>query len=399
MRAIKDSVIYLAGELTSRAMPFLLLPYLARKLGVDGFGELSYYQTFLALFGIVIGLSQEGAIARYFYFYGKRSMGLVLNIGYFYSSVIALGIFFVSWLLQSHILMILTVCALFQSFLSVQLSIRQCQKQAFSYIYIQLCYAFLSAILTIAMLEYFSEDLIVKRFWAIVVANVSTTGLAYMVYIRSLPRKSFSFLQYKRAFLYVIGFGFPLLFHHISLFLRGQLDRIFIYHQFSEVELGLYAMGAQIAAILLIMLQAINKALIPYFYEGLKMGSLNISDIHKCAFLSLFIVPFPAIVIWGIPEEWLTWLLGEEFIGTKYYIVFFFFSTMLTMPYLILVNYLFYYGENKLISFCSIFSTLVYILILFSIDYVENIPYASVGSAVTILVILYFITLRVSKAK
>ena len=81
MKALKDSAIYLIGELTSRAMPFLLLPYLSRKLGPEGFGELAYYQTFLVLFFLIVGLSQEGAVTRYFYVYGKRSLNLVVNTG------------------------------------------------------------------------------------------------------------------------------------------------------------------------------------------------------------------------------------------------------------------------------------------------------------------------------
>ena len=72
MRILKDSFIYLIGELINKALPFLLMPYLTRKLGPEGFGELSYYLTILALFSIFIGLSQEGAVTRYFYFYGNK---------------------------------------------------------------------------------------------------------------------------------------------------------------------------------------------------------------------------------------------------------------------------------------------------------------------------------------
>ncbi|HHF3653343.1 TPA: flippase, partial [Haemophilus influenzae] len=43
MKVFKDSVIYLVGELSSKLVPFLLLPYLSRKLGVEGYGSLSYY--------------------------------------------------------------------------------------------------------------------------------------------------------------------------------------------------------------------------------------------------------------------------------------------------------------------------------------------------------------------
>ena len=39
MSLIKDSSIYLIGELSAKCVPFLLLPYLSRKLGVEGFGS------------------------------------------------------------------------------------------------------------------------------------------------------------------------------------------------------------------------------------------------------------------------------------------------------------------------------------------------------------------------
>ena len=41
MKILKDSAVYLLGELFAKALPFLLLPYLTRKLGAAGFGELS----------------------------------------------------------------------------------------------------------------------------------------------------------------------------------------------------------------------------------------------------------------------------------------------------------------------------------------------------------------------
>ena len=85
MRIFKDSFIYLIGELFAKSLPFLMLPYLTRKLGVEGFGELSYYLTILALLGIFIGLSQEGAITRYFYFYGNKAIDLIVRAGYLYN--------------------------------------------------------------------------------------------------------------------------------------------------------------------------------------------------------------------------------------------------------------------------------------------------------------------------
>ena len=399
MSLIKDSSIYLIGELSAKCVPFLLLPYLSRKLGVEGFGELSYYQTFLALFVIFIGLSQDGAVARYFYVYGKRSLNLVVNTGYAYTiSIGGLGLLF-CWLMQSEIMFYLVLSAIFQVFLSVQLSIRQCQKQALPYTFIQLTSTITNALFTVLMLEFYKTELVEKRILAILFSNVLVALLAYFIYIKGAKAKKFNFAQYKTAFFYVIAFGFPMIFHHGSFFIKGQLDRVFIFHRFSEAELGLYAMGAQIASILSVFILAINKALVPYLFEKLKQGSVKLKDLHRWSLLSLLIVPIPSLFTLIVPEQWLLFFLGKHFIGVKYYIIVFLLATSLTIPYLFLVNYLFYHGKTKEISFCSVLSTMIYLGALGGLIFTDvvYIPYASVLGALGILPVLYKITKRVEK--
>ena len=85
MKLLKDSLIYLLGELAAKALPFLLLPYLTRKFGAAGYGDLSYWQTLLSLLVIVFSLSQDGALTRYFYVYGKRNLPGVMLAGYGYT--------------------------------------------------------------------------------------------------------------------------------------------------------------------------------------------------------------------------------------------------------------------------------------------------------------------------
>ncbi|HDR1240367.1 TPA: flippase [Pasteurella multocida] len=399
MKAIKDSAIYLFGELISRSVPFLLLPYLSRKLGVEGFGELSYYQTYLALFLIIVGLSQEGAIARFFYVYGKRALNLVVNAGYAYTLFIGSVILAFCLFFKAEMLAYLALSAIFQSFLAVQLSVRQCQKQAVVYSVIQFLSASLSAGITVFMLEMYQTELVEKRILAILFSNLLVFLFAYFLYRRKARIKSFNFRQYKTALYYLLGFGLPLIFHNVSLFLRGQLDRIFIYHAFSEAELGLYAMGAQIAAIVMILIQVLNKALVPYFFEGLKQQRITLVQVQRWARYSLLLVPIPALIMWFIPEPFVVWLLGSQFVGTKYYIVLFLIATTLVVPYLILVNYLFYHGQNKSISICSVLTTLIYVISLLGLTLTEIqfVPLASIIGAVSILPVLYWMTAKVGK--
>lgn len=401
MKLIKDSAIYLIGELASRAMPFLLLPYLSRKLGVEGFGQLAYYQTYLVLFLIIVSLSQEGAIARYFYRYGKRSLSLVMHTGYAYTLVSGAIILLACWGFHSEILAYLALSAIFQSFLNVQLSVRQCQKQPIPYTLIQFGFGISSVLLTILLLELYQTALVEKRILAILFSNIFVFLLAYTLYAKKQTEKSFHWKHYKTAFFYLLGFGVPLILHNASLFLKGQLDRVFIYHTFSEIELGLYAMGAQIASIFMIILQAINKATIPYFFDGLKQKKIDIQQVHKWALLSSIMIPIPAIIVGLMPEAIIVWLLGNQFLGTKYYIVIFLVSTTLVIPYFILVNYLFFYGKNKYISLCSIISTIIYILslALLTLGEIKYVPYAGIIGSLAILPILYFMTSKVSKSQ
>lgn len=399
MKVFKDSAIYLAGELSSKLVPFLLLPYLSRKLGVEGYGSLSYYQTFLSLFLIVVSLTQEGAISRYFYFYGKRSLNLVVNTGYAYTTIIGCIILIGCWIAQSEILFYAALSSIFQSFLNVQLSVRQCQKKAWSYAFIQFSLTVTGAVFTVALLEYYQNDLVEKRILAILLSNLVVWFFSYFLYRKSTTSKKYQFKHYQSALFYILGFGLPLILHYASFFLKGQLDRIFIYHKFSETDLGLYAMGAQLALVVSIAIQALNKAIIPYFYESLKQKKLVIKQLHKWALFSFLLIPIPALIMWIIPEDVLVWILGSQFVGTKYYFILFLISTTLSIPYLILVNYLFYYGKNKLISQCSILSTVIYVASLVALTFTEikYIPYAGIIGSLSIIPILYFMTSKVSK--
>ncbi|MGX2966538.1 oligosaccharide flippase family protein [Ursidibacter sp. B-7004-1] len=397
MAVIKDSFIYLSGELISKSVPFLLLPYLSRKLGVEGYGELSYYQTFLSLFVIFIGLSQDDAVARYFYVYGRRSLNLVVNTGCAYTLCVGISMLVIFWMANSEIMAYIILTAMFQVLLSVQLSVRHCQKQAVPYTIIQLSSSLISAVITVAMLEIYQTELVEKRFIALLLANSVVVTLTYIFYNRKYKKRIYKIRNYKTAFLYFMAFGLPMLLHHGSIFIQGQLDRIFIYHQFSKSELGLYTMGVQIASILFVVILAINKALVPYLFEKLKEGVIKLKDLHKYALYSLMVVPIPSLIVLVIPERVFSWVLGGDFIGVKYYVIVFLFVTTLTIPYFFLANYLFYHGKTKQISFCSMLSTLLYFIALSGLILTEikYIPYASIIGAISILPVLYFFTKKV----
>ena len=393
MKVLKDSIIYLAGELFAKSLPFLMLPYLTRKLGPEGFGELSYYLTWLALFGIFIGLSQEGAVTRYFYFYGKKALNTVVAAGYLYNVVISAILLLGCWFFQAEIMAYIVLATMFQSFVNVQLALRQCQKQPFKYITIQIILSLTNVIFTIAALELFSEDLVAYRVLAIVVANAVTFFIASVVLGNLFSTENkLTVNRLKLSALYLFSFGVPLILHQSSFFIKGQLDRLFIYEQYSKAELGIYSAGVQVAAVLPIVLMALNKAIVPYYYQNLKEKKLSIQTIKKYTLLCMPLCIIPALIGFVLPESFYVWFLGEKYAESKYYVVMYLLGYGANLPYLMLVNYLFFHAKNKLIASVTFISSIFYVVLMgvlgrYSITYI---PYALILSNILMVFILWF---------
>lgn len=401
MRILKDSFIYLIGELINKSLPFLLLPYLTRKLGTSGFGELSYYLTILALLGIFIGLSQEGAVTRYFYFYGNKAIDLIVRAGYLYNIIFSCVCLMVAWILNSEIIAYITLIATFNSFLSVQLALRQAQKQPLPYIIIQFLSSISLVIFTVLMLEYIAGNQVVNRLLALLFSSALVFFITYFFINKKFKvKKRFSTVNYKAALLYIFSFGIPLILHQLSFFMKGQVDRIFIYKLYSATELGVYSAGVQIASVLTIFYMALNKAIIPYYYEKLKNKKLTIDKIKKYTLLSFLFIGFPAFICYLLPNKIFAWFLGEQFGEAQFYTVLFLIGYGLTLPYLILVNYLFFYGRNKLIASITFSTSAVYVALLAILSgiSIKFIPFSLILSNLLLVVVLWIIISKSQEA-
>lgn len=401
MKILKDSSLYVLGEIISKSVVFLLLPYVSRKMGVENYGELSYYETFINILLIFVLLGQDGSVSRYFYFYGKNGMNLIVKTGYAYTTATGLLLLIPCLVFELEMFAYVVISAVFRSYLSVQLSVRQCQKKAKEYTVIQLLSTLMSVVSIVFVLEFFKTDIVKYRIFGALVANMVVFFIVYVLYKKTAIQKKYTLKQYKTALMYILGFGMPLILHGLSGVLRGQIDRIFIFQYYTKADLGLYAMGANIASMLLVLIMAINKSTVPYFYEALKKNKLTLKTVHKIAVASFLVAPVPALLLYVVPENLVIWLLGKDFWGAKYYIVMFSIPAMLMVPYLVLVNYLFYYGKNHLISLSSVITTVVYVSTLLGLikTKVEYIPYASIVGALVILPVLWVMTKYIKTTK
>ena len=399
MKVYKDTMVYLFGEIASKLIPFLMLPYLTRTLGTEGFGYYSYYQGYLILGAVLMGMSQGGAITRYYYFYGNRTIGIPVISGAVISVAISSVVIICCLFLNELLLAIILSVATTQELIVAQLSLRQCQKKSAEYVGINLSVGILGAFLTILFFSAFGDEYIYV-FLATLFGNIFV--LTFLLFKVAGFKCKINKRKLSLGIRYVFFLGVPLIPHQISIFAKGQADKFFIYNFFGPDSLGVYSAAFQVSSVLSVIIIALNKATLPYFYEGLKSGKLSKSIMLNYSYATL-LLPFVVFICSIlVPETIFLFILGDGFGGAKEFFSIFSAGITLMVPYLIVVNYLFYYGKMKVISFATIIGTIFYVLYLYFASQI-SIKAVSIGSAlyqvIPIFIFIFYIRRNNSEIK
>lgn len=391
MSFLRQGMIYIVGEVGSKLLPFLMLPYLTREMGTKGFGLLSYYLVIYTFSLIFISLSQDGALGRYFYRYGTKGLASLLMAGWCLALVSTTLIVICLIAAGKTVFIPAVLLAFTQTVVLSLLSLKQCQKEALAYIKIQFFISLSVSILTIIVFENI-EASAESRINTMLFSNI--IGITFTLYFfnKSLDLFALSYSRFKLHFKYILAFGVPLVVHQLSFFGKGQFDRFLISHAFSIEELGIYSAAFQVASILTVLLYALNKAIVPILYLKLKERLLDKNDILKLTKMSFLLVPLPSLLSFLVPNEFYLFLLGSDFNGAKYYVVIFLLGLALHFPYQIMVNFLFYHGKNKQIAFATFGSLIVHVTFIIWCSFekaLQLIPYAIFISNAYVLAVLY----------
>ncbi|MFA0350107.1 lipopolysaccharide biosynthesis protein, partial [Vibrio sp. 10N.222.55.C6] len=88
MSLLKSGGLYLIGEVLSKLIPFVLLPYFSNTLSVDEFGRLGLYQAYYNFFVIFILFGFDSIILRSYHRYGEKISNELLTLSFFYTSCV-----------------------------------------------------------------------------------------------------------------------------------------------------------------------------------------------------------------------------------------------------------------------------------------------------------------------
>ncbi|WP_434566512.1 oligosaccharide flippase family protein [Vibrio chagasii] len=395
-KILKNSSIFILSEILSKSLPFLLLPYLTRNLGVEGYGNLAILNAIVALQFVFISLSQDSAISRYYYYYGHRTINYNTAYSLIYSLLISIFFGLIITFYFGFEYTITTLIAFLQSCFAIQLSLRQCRKHATSYAGLQLVFSLVSTSVTFFVIELIWTNAY-GRLWSIFLGYIFVLFIS-QYYFHSIKIKNRirirHFILYGK---YVFSFGLPLVLHKLSIFGKGQFDRLFIYESYSNYDLGVYASSFQLSSVLSVILVALNMAVSPFAYEGFKKNTYKKSDVIKLSSISLIIPIFLFGLMLMVPGKYYEFFLGYRDDNVGGYVSLFVLGISLNIPYYITSHYFMYMNKNKQFTLITLASGLVYIgsVLFFGKFGITYLPYSLVVSNIFMVMLSQFYVQRI----
>lgn len=391
----KNTLLFSLGDIVIKALPFILLPYLTRILGEDEYGRLAYFQSIVTIFTILFGMSQGGSLTKYFFKYGRRSVEYFVT----YANLMSLSLvllFSIIFIFIENKLILCVFVALSTELLLSRTTLFICKREPLEYLKITLLASFLSIVFTVLLFN-LSTPSVEIRMLSIFLSNMA-------VWFFIVRNKKISFRKHPRYLMvsknFILNTSLPLIALQLSVILKGQIDRLYIYNKYSAYDLSIYSAAFQLSAPISIIILAFNKALQPYYFSYLR----TVNNAKLTIKISILLLLTPLILYFislSIPNDFFLWFLGFKEGDVSYFFIMFCTITGLIPSYLILSNYLVFKDKAKVLTMVSFLGLISYatLLIVFGSQNINYIPFAIFISNTLVYVILLFYVFRLNYVK
>lgn len=294
-------------------------------------------------------------------------------------------------------LLIIPLIAFMQVLPQTILSLYQISERPMDYGKYQILLALINLLLTICFV------VLLKLGWeGRVLAILLSYAIFTLISIVLLFRMNLITFQVEIKYIKeALRLGLPLIIHVVSGALFMMSDRLFISYYLGNSEVGIYAVGAQVAMIALIVQQSFNQAWVPYLFKHLKTNTyendVKIVKISYIAFGFFLILP---ILVYFMSVPIFSFLINDKYIDSIQYVFWVALGFSFLGMYKVVTNYIFYEKRTGILSLLT-FSSLV---LNFILNYVFIHKFGTIGvayaTAVTIsvfFIIVFFIANKIHK--
>lgn len=371
---LSGSAIYLLANLASSALPFALLPVLTRYLGPTEYGLVAMFQALVAGLGAVVGLGVVGAIARKNYdaklsrYQLRDFIGVCVQITLGSGlmalvCVMALRIQIEEWLgLDVRWTMLAVVVATASMMVQVRLSQWQVNGEAIRYAALQITQSGLAVVLSLVVVVVYAMGA-EGRMLAIALAICISALIAVWLLWRDgvLHFKVWNVRYAKEA----LAFGLPLMPHTLGGFLLFSADRFVINANLGLSDAGLYAVASQLIGVMSMVFGAVNNAYVPWLFQRLKDDvSVEKLQIVRYTYVWFGLIMLSVGCVFLVGPSLVILIAGDGYADAGGVIGWLALSQAFVGMYLMVTNYIFFSKKTVYLSFATLFSGLINLVLL-----------------------------------
>lgn len=371
---LSGSAVYLLANLASAALPFALLPVLTRYLGPTEYGVVAMFQAVVAGLGAVVGFGVVGAIARKYYDAESHAHQLRDFIGTCIQITLASGLFALvvvvafrgqiqEWLgLDLRWMAVAVAVATATVLVQIRLSQWQVKGAAVRYAVLQTGQSGLAVVLSLVAVVAWAMGA-EGRILAIALAIcISALVAVWLLNRDGLLRLGFWNVSHAKE---ALAFGLPLMPHTLGGFLLFSVDRFVINANLGLSDAGVYAVASQLISVMGMVFGSVNNAYVPWLFQRLKDDvPAEKRQIVRYTYIwfGLIILAVGCVFLVGPPLVVL--IAGERFSGAGSVIGWLALSQAFVGMYLMVTNYIFYSKKTVYLSFSTLLSGLINLVLL-----------------------------------
>ena len=404
---LKNASTYFGANILNGLIPFLLLPILTRFLSVESYGEVAIFQTLYMALSAFVGITIAGAADRKFFDDGTSSelanfIGACFQICLFLTMTTT--IVFLLFKNQASAILGISMDYIFYAILvsvslvAIQIRLGQWQVRgrAFAYGFMQVSQSSSIVILAVVMVVIFNLDALGRIY-----AQVFICGLFAMISIFLLLRDNLlNFVSWNPHHIREsLNFGIPLMPHVMGVFLLTMIDRFVIASELGIGQSGIYMLAAQLATLVALVHEAINKAFLPWLYEKLKQDQMEDKIlIVKYTYIWFFIIiaTTPAAFLFG--PLFVSIIAGPDYAEAGKVFGWLALGHSIGGMYSMLNCYIYFSKQTSILSWVTIVSGFLNVCLLILFIKIYGIQGAAIAFSISMLV-RFFLTWMAAQAK
>ena len=318
---MKNSYIYMIGEIIPKLLNFLLLPVMTRYLTPDDYGVIGYVDAIILFVLIFSVLALNTYILReYWQLDNEEEKKKLIGNFYLFLAVYNVGLFLVSFIclfflfqyidVQFEIIPILTL-ALLINFLEIfnlfPQIIYRLHEKALAYVYFLVSKTIFQFLAVLFFLEYFHDGPLSKY---------------YGLFLVSLIYAAVSFIIVKNNSILIVNmkqlkdglkFAFPLILVALSFCIVDISDRIIMEQYVSLSQVGIYSIAYAIGFSINVIIKGSYKAFEPLIFKNAnQFDFLNIFSGIKNEYFAMVFVTCLLVILFS--KELVVLMFNENYL-------------------------------------------------------------------------------------